>query len=228
MFWFALAGIALSAAQAGKGANAANQNAAASYSASLRGVNAENEAIAEANAANVIRTGYRVGIHNLQQSRAKKQAIEQGYDISVQGAAQLGDSIANAAASGTVGSSVDAAVDLIKKKEDEALIDLDQAYAENVLNSNLELEQIIMQGKDALLTARDINSTMPKYQNATTAALLAGAGTFANMYASDKLSLGTKTSYDVVNIDTYRASMMDPIQAAGSPKLNFSANTRLS
>lgn len=204
MFWFALAAVALSAASAKSSANANNAAGSAAYTDSLKGVTADNQAIQEANLTNTIRTGYKVGLINLQRARTKKQAIEAGFDVSVKGAEGLAETQNNAAASGTVGSSVDAAADNIRKKVDDAQIGIDQSFMEEMLNANLQVEQTVMQGMDALQSSRSVNTTMPKQTNSNTAALMAGASTFASFYASGKLSLGQQTQPTINNAGTYR------------------------
>ena len=226
MFWFALGAAALSAMSAKKSATAGNTQSLNGYTDSLKSVQAQNLAIQEANLANTIRTGYRVGIQQLQKGRMQKNAIEQGYDVSVQGQIALGDNLANAAASGTVGASVDAAADQIRKKADDAIIDVDQAYMEELLNSNLAIEQIVLQGKDALQSPVSVNNTMPKTVNANTQAIMAGVGTFASMYASSQLSLG-QPQQNRIPADTAYRSVMGPLQSYSALQLSPTTGSRL-
>ena len=191
MFWFALAAVALSAAQAGKQANAANQASSEAYTDSLKQTNAQNDAILQANTANVIRTGYRIGLQNLQKARAVQQASQQGADLSAKGLEALGQNQAVAAASGTIGASVDAVADDIKKKVAETQIDYDQTFAQTMENAQIAIQQTVMAGQDALRSSVKVNNTLPSQQNSLQAALIAGASTFAQQYATGKLSLGS-------------------------------------
>jgi len=212
MFWFALAAVAMSAAQAAQQKNASSAANSQAYTQSLKGVTAQNQAIEAANTANVIRTGYRVGLVNLQTARLKQQAIEQGFDTSVQGVQALGATQAQAAASGTVGNSVDAAVTDIQKKQDEAQIHQDEAFTQMLENQNLTIEQIVQQGQDALQSARDVNDTVPHYNpnDSFKAALVAGAGTALSIYSSQSMSLGKAASSKATIADGYSGTLTGP------------------
>lgn len=191
MFWFAAAAVASSFLQGMSGANKRNAEANQRYVDSVHQTNAQNDAIMEANTANTIRTAYRVGIQQLQANRQKRQLAEQGYDIGVQGMQALGATTANAAASGTVGSSVDAAANNIRKKQDDALLHLDNTFAETMQNAALAIEQTTMQGIDSLRHAVKPNMEVPKQEDAFSAGLAGAAGSALSMYASGAMNLGS-------------------------------------
>jgi hypothetical protein len=190
MFWFALASVAMSAAQAAKSANSANQASSEAFTDSLKQANAQNDAILQANTANTIRTGYRIGLQNLQKARAIQQASQQGADLSAKGLEALGQNQAVASASGTIGASVDAVTDDIKKKIAETQIDYDQTFADTMENAQIAIQQTVMAGQDSIRSSVKPNLTMPHQQNSLQAALIAGASTAMTQYASGKLSLG--------------------------------------
>lgn len=233
MFWFALAAVASSAMQNGKAASAAQQAKSEAstaelnaYTDSLKQVDTQNAAIDAANTANLVRTGYKVGIQNLQIARLKKQAAEQGYDLSAQGVQAMGQTVANASASGTVGQSVDAAVSDIQKKQDEAQIDQDQSFSDMLENAHLALQQTVMAGQDAMISTINPNLTVPTVQNnpnnTWTAALLGGAGTALSLYSQNSISLGkapTTTTTSAASTAAYSGSL------GGLPSLNSSVQT---
>jgi len=196
MWWFAVAAVAMSAMQATKQANMQNTAAAQAYTQSLKQANAQNDAIMQANTANMIRTGYRIGLQNLQKSRAVLQASQQGFDLSAKGIEALGANQAQAAASGTVGSSVDAVTQDIQKKVAETQIGYDQSFEQLMENANIGIEQTVMAGRDALLSSVKPNHIAPYMQNPTQAGIAAGLGTLANMYASGNMSLGNAPAAD--------------------------------
>lgn len=191
MFWFAAAAVVMSAAQAKKQANTANQANSQQYLDSLKQTNAQNKAIMEANVANTVRTAYRVNIAQLETARNKKALAQQGYNITEEGMKGLSENVANAAASGTVGSSVDAAADNIIKKQDDATLALDQTFDDMMLNAELNVDQIIQNGIDSLLSPVQQQISAPRLTDSNMAGFLAGASTAANYYASGKLNLGS-------------------------------------
>lgn len=133
----------------------------AQYEAAANANKATNLNIGSANMQNAIRTGMRVGILNIQQGMAKKQATEQGYAISQQKQAVLGATNANIAASGTVGSSVEAVVQDVNKKVDEAQINVDQNLVIEQMNLNQQLADVVMSGKDSIRNAQLMDYSGP-------------------------------------------------------------------
>lgn len=193
MPFFAIGAIAVSALSAGASASSNNKVAAQNYINSLKADEATNKAIAEANLANTIRTGYRAGILNVQRGQAKQQAVQQGYDISVKAGQALGQSQANAAASGTTGASVDAVMDDIKRKTDQAQGEVDEAFEDTQLNFDTQLNDMIQQGIDTLQSAKKSDTQGPAFQDVGNAMLLGGiqsAVGFATQYGVAKMNLG--------------------------------------
>lgn len=189
--------MALSAAQSAFGAIQGNQAAVENYKTGLRANQAENLAIQEANLQNTIRTGYRVGILNVQRGQSKLQAVQQGRDVGIKARQMLGSAEANAAASGTVGASIDAVADDIDRKTDEAQGNVDANWAATQQNFDTQLESIVQNGIDSVQSARKMDYSGPKTTDILSAALGGAAKTGAEFYteyasAQMKLGLGTK------------------------------------
>ena len=118
---------------------------------------AQNKAISEANLQSTIRTGYKVGLANLQIAQAKKLAIQNGTDLHKNVLKVMGAATANAAAAGTVGSSVDAIVSDLAMQEADAKAVQDSDYEIQTQNFDTQLHDILMSGQDALKSAATAN-----------------------------------------------------------------------
>lgn len=193
MPYFMTGAVVLSAFSGASSAKAANKQAARNYINQLKASESTNKAIAEANLQNTIRTGYRAGILNVQRGQAKAQAVRAGFDVSSKSLQALGQSQANAAASGTTGASVDAVMDDIRRKTDEAQGQVDSAWEDTQFNFDNQLNDLIQQGVDSLQSAQRPDTQGPALQSPGQAALLAGIGTavsFGTQYATSKMQLG--------------------------------------
>lgn len=183
---------ASAAASSASSTSGGNKAAAQNYMAQLDNMKATNEQIRESNLQNTIRTGYRVGILNVQRGANKAEAVKQGYSISQKYQQVMGADLANAAASGNVGSSIDAVSDDIQRKAEEAQLTVQDQYATNMFNFDMQLNDIIQAGQDALRTPLKTPNA-PNYANATTAALAGAASTliqYGTNYAMSNMSLG--------------------------------------
>ena len=178
------------------GAVAANNQAYKDYIASVNATTGNNRAIAEANTINTIRTGYKVGLLNMQTARLKEKAATEGWDVSLKTTEMLGDSAAMAAASGTIGASVDAISANIRKKSNEAQIAVDANLYDSLENQNFQLNAITTAGIDALRSPediRDLNGISTRSYTGTSlfaAGAMGGVAAGANLYASSQMSLG--------------------------------------
>lgn len=153
---------------------------------------ADNQAIAEANLTNTIRTGYRVGMLNLQRAQAKKKAVQDGYDISVTKQQALGAATANAAAAGSIGSSVAAVASDIEQKVGQAVNQTADNYEQTESNFDTGLQDVLWNGQDALKSPEKAYMTK---LNAPQGFSYLGAAFDAGMemgseYLSSKMSLG--------------------------------------
>lgn len=195
--WWMLASAAIKGAQ-GMGA-AASQNTATAvqYKNQMIANKETNQAIQEANLQNTIRTGYRIGVLNVQESQARMSMLSQKAAVGEQGLAALGQSHANAAAAGAVGSSVAAASNDIQMKVDEAKDGLNAAWDVSMFNFDNALQDMIMAGQDSLRDAVKADYTGPAYTS-TSGAFLGGAASslasFGMQYASLAMSLGSPAS----------------------------------
>ena len=178
------------------GVFAANNEAYKGYIASVNSTMENNRAIGEANITNTIRTGYKVGLLNLQTARLKELAAKEGWDVSKKASDALGAADASAAASGTVGSSVDAVSLDIRKKSAEAQIAIDQNWENSLENQNFKLTATTQAGLDAMRSleaVNDINGINTRTftgSSVLAAGIVAGASSVVSSYASSQLSLG--------------------------------------
>lgn len=193
---------AMSAAGSASSTSGSNKSASKNYMAQLEVMSATNEQIREANLQNTIRTGYRVGILNAQRGAAKAELVKQGYGISAKYQQLMGANDANAAAAGTVGSSVDAVSDDIQRKTEEANLAVQDQFGISNFNFDLQLNDIIQAGQDALQTPHKIPN-QPTYANATSAALSSAAQSlisYGTNYAMSNMSLGLGKAPGATNV----------------------------
>lgn len=152
--------------------------------------NAENAAIAKQNMNQIVRNSYRAGLANLQLGLSKKQATQSGFDLSAAGAMALGNASTAAAASGSVGASVDAVQSDIQMKIDQAATAQADEYEQMIDNFNLELEANRMNALETTLEARQYKYRGASQGDIITGAVLSSAVQWAGNYALRKASLG--------------------------------------
>lgn len=179
--WWALAGAAVSAISAANAAGSSNKAAAKTSIA-------QNEAIIKANVANTVRTGYRVGMLNMQRGLSKRLAQQKGFDTTVLAQEALGKATANQAASGTIGASADAVSNDIRQKLGEAQAQQQEDFEVMGENFNAQLAEIVNQGQAAVEAPMKVK--LQSGGDIAGNALLAGAVTFGSMYAKSKFDLG--------------------------------------
>ena len=142
-----------------------------------------NKSLEKLNLENSIRTGYRVGILNIQRAQARKAATESAFGITKVKATLLGSNAANAAASGNTGASVSMVAQDIAKKMDEAAISVDQGAQTTEFNMDTQLTDITQAGIDSLQYARIMDYGGPQQDSLIMGALWAGANTAAQYSA---------------------------------------------
>lgn len=221
MAGFSLAEAGMKALGAARSANKANEQAARDYVNQLDQVTSANEQIAATNLQNTIRTGYRVGILNVQRGAAKAEAVKMGFGVTAKAQQVLGSNAANAAASGGVGNSVDAVVADISKKVDEAQLDVQDQYDDANYNFDTQLNDMIQNGQDALQTPYKIPKG-PKYGNALGAALgslASSAVQYGAQYASANMSLGLGDTRSTSAMKAFSTSALTV-----SPTVNLSGS----
>lgn len=210
----------LQALSGARGVNKANEAAARDYISKLDEVKSVNSQITETNLQNTIRTGYRVGILNVQRGAAKAEAVQMGYNVGAKAQQVLGASYANAAASGNVGSSVDAVTTDIQRKVDEAQLEVQDNYDTSNFNFDQQLNDIIQRGQDSLQTPYKVPKG-PNYANALGAALSGAANAavqYGMQYASANMSLGLgqRSTTPMMNIDVSAQSVAPTSNLGGS------------
>lgn len=114
----------------------------------------ETKALKEANAKNFQNTAFRAGLLNVQRAQQKKELQQNKADL---GAAELGavSTVANnAAASGTIGASVDAVQTDVEMAYDRQRALISEENEANAQNFNTELYDLITNGSNAIQTGR--------------------------------------------------------------------------
>lgn len=126
---------------------------ASAINAHNREVARRNKAIVESNLENRIRTGYQVGILNMQLSQQRMQHARHGAELGTTGLQASGTVQNNAAAAGQIGASVQAVQADVDMQVQQARQDLIRSWDATVTNYNTDLRSIIDQGNDAQLGA---------------------------------------------------------------------------
>lgn len=200
MTWMMVGAMAASAAQSMLGASATNkretqqgitnsQREAAAWDENA----AQNLALQQTNLQNVIRTGYKVGLLNVQRAQAKKAAMQQGIDLSRSALSARSAAEANAGATGSIGSSVSAIEHDIAQRVDEAGAQLGADYEAQEQNFDVMLHDLIVSGQDAQGSAIQGNiEKAPPVNTISTGKMLFGAGAqMAGQYYTAKMQMGT-------------------------------------
>jgi hypothetical protein len=153
---------------------------------------ADNKTLADTNLSNAIRTGFKVGLLNVQKAQAKKAALQAGVNLSRNGQQALASATANAAAAGSVGSSVDAVISDIHVRLDESAAQMDADYDVQSANFDTQLYDILMSGQDAQNTGNKISvaSTPDASTTGLGQVLLGAAVQVGGSYFSSQMSLG--------------------------------------
>lgn len=173
MVWPLLIMAGMSMLQSGQQNNAA---AAASV--------AEGKAVKEANLKNFTNTAFSVGLLNVQKGQQTKELAQRKADLGADELGALGTAAVNAAASGTVGASVDAVQTDIQMAYDRQLGLVNEENELNAQNYNTALHDLITNGQNQI-------QTPGKPQTTGQWAMLAGAAMAAgSKYASSKMDLG--------------------------------------
>lgn len=145
---------------------------------------ADNKAIREANAKNYQSTLFRSGLLNLQRGQDKMMLQQRRYDVGKDLNSALGTNAVNAAASGTVGASVDAVQTDIEMQFEQAKSQISLENEQNAENFNTQLHDLILNGQNAQISAR-------KYKGQSMGSMLLTAGAQVGMqYAGAKMNLG--------------------------------------
>lgn len=189
MVWAMAASAAVSAVGGMLSSASASKAAAKQVDAQNREIARRNREIADANVENTIRTGYRVGLLNMQVGQSRMDMATQGFSQSQLAQQALGAVHANQAAAGAVGASADAVADDVRRKLGEARASAKLDWDLQLTNFNTELTGIIQQGQDSIQGATGDVARMSA-SNPMADGLLTGTASFASSYASRSMSLG--------------------------------------
>lgn len=192
-------GGALQAKSKNKQVSAQNANALQQEALAWENNTSDNKAIQEANLQNMIRTGYRAGILNMQRGAAKQEAAEAGITLGNNRLALEGSTNANSFAAGQLGSSVDAVALDIQQRADEAQNTVDSAYLTQELNFDMQMHDLLTAGMDAQRSSR--KATIQEAQLGSKTGLgevaLGTAIQVGGSYLSSTMSLGLGTKSTV-------------------------------
>jgi hypothetical protein len=192
MSWVAVGTIAVAAVSSAMSASEGNKANSKNYLNALQDNIATNQAIEESNMVNQIRTGFQVGILNVQRGQRRSQAAGQKYKISQAAMEALGGAAANTAASGAVGSSADAVSIDIRKRSAEAVIESQANWEIAQFNFDVQLNDIIQSGMDSLQSGVRPGE-QPELKSVGGAAFMGGLSAAASMgssYMGAKMNLG--------------------------------------
>lgn len=176
MVWPLIAMAALSAVSSGQQAGAQAKSEIA-----------QNKAIREANTTNTIRTGFQVGMLQVQKGQKTFQRAQRSSELSQDELNRLSSTANTAAAAGNVGASVDAVQSDIELQFDRARASLSLEGEIEAQNYNTALQDLIQGGQDRLGSA--VKSSAPSGLAVLGSAAISTAGT----YYGSKMSLGLGT-----------------------------------
>jgi hypothetical protein len=145
---------------------------------------AQNKAIREANLENTTRTGFAVGLLNVQRGERIRQLAQRRADLGQAELMELSSTGNNAAASGTVGASVDAVQTDIALQFNRARGQIQIENEIEAQNYNTALYELFQGGRDKLID--EVEPTGAKDAAIVGKAVISAVGT----YYGDKMSLG--------------------------------------
>lgn len=149
---------------------------------------AESKAIMEANTKNFQAQAFRVGMLNVQKAQEVRALEQRKFEASAGEQAALGTAAVNAAASGTIGASVDAVQSDIQMAFDRVRAQISEENELNALNFNTALYDLVTDGQNQLITAGPFRKA-PKGQSQWAMAGNA-AMQVAGTYLGAKMDLG--------------------------------------
>ena len=205
MAWVAVGTAVVGAAASMYSGNQAAKNSAAQASAMS---NAENNAIAKQNMSQMVRNSYRTGLLNMQLGLQKKQAVQQGFDTSVQFQNVKGQAVANTEAASAIGGSADAVMADLEMQYANAKVVQQENFASMLDNYNNELEGMRMNALNQVVDAKQYEYHGPSSGQIVGGALVNAAVSAAGSYAMRNMSLGlgAKTP-STMNVQSTTGSM---------------------
>lgn len=197
--WQLIVAAVLTVAKAVRKKDANNEAAALGSTAELNAATdvwednaANNKAIAETNLQNSIRTGYKTGMINVARAQARKVAAAAGTQLGSDLLKVVGTDTANAAATGSIGSSVDAVAADAEMKAGRAKESLVEDARVTDANYDSELHAIPQAGDDAINSPQHLSMRDPKRPRyvGTGEALAGGLVEVGANYLSNYMQLG--------------------------------------
>ena len=189
MTWY-MAGAAALTATTSLASGIGNRNSAINnLNAQTR---AEGDAVVRDRLNQTIRNSYSTALGQMQLGLKRKQAAQQGADISAAGLAAHGNADVAAAATGSIGASTAAVASDIDQKVQQAL-DQNAANFENALEAyNTDLQLMVMNTDQSAPVVRRAEYTGPSDSEILGGAVMQGLSQFAGNYAmrAMKLNLG--------------------------------------
>lgn len=155
--------------------------------------NAENNAIAKQNMSQMVRNSYRTGMLNMQLGLQKKQAVQQGFDTSVQFQNTRGAAVSNKEAAGAIGASADAVVTDLEMQYENSKMVQQENFASILDNYNNELDAMRMNALNQVVDAKKYEYHGPSSGQIVGGALASAAISAAGNYAMRNMSLGLGT-----------------------------------
>lgn len=140
----------------------------------------------------IVRNSYKTGLLNVQLGLQKKTAAQEGYTQTVQARAAMGEASAQAAATGSVGASVDAVQNDIDMKLGEAQAVSADNYEQLLDNYNAELQMGKINATSEVLSSdpAKVSYEGPSIGQMFGGALLQGAASFVGGMARNRMQLG--------------------------------------
>lgn len=186
MSWF-VAGAAVVATTTYMGAQSNRSTAIRQGNAVSR---AEGEAIVKERMNATIRNAYNTGLSQLQLGLEKRKLSQQGADISAATLAAQGDASTAAAASGSIGASVDAVASDIAQKSQQALDMTQEQFEMSLTNYNNDLDMMALNIEQSAPNVRKNEYIGPNNGQILMQSVMAGASHFASGYMGRQAKLG--------------------------------------
>lgn len=186
MAWVA-AGVAVAGSLASSQSAAKSQMGAASDSAKSMNISLEKQYLHS-----IVRNSYKAGLLNTQLGLQKKKAAQEGYQQTVEANALLGLAQASAAATGSIGGSVDAVQGDISMKLGEAQAVSADNYEQMLDNYNAELQGLKINATAEVISQdpAKVSYNGPSTGSMFASALAAGFSTYMSLAKSPGLRAG--------------------------------------
>jgi hypothetical protein len=144
----------------------------------------EARAVSEANTKNFHRTLFQIGMLQVQQADEKRTLAQRKADLGAQELQSAGVAANNAAASGTIGASIDAVQSDVQAQFDRARAEISEENERNIETFNMQLQDVILSGQNSLQSIKKPRTASP------TDMLLNTALSVGSMYATQRMNLG--------------------------------------